>query len=149
VRTWGAGLLLLALISLGAVAAETPSSAYLAYRKALAGAKDIEAVFPYLSRGAAVRLRQDLERMPPGQRGLALQLIQEMMPRDVTILRTKLRDANATLLVRGAVDNPLTPDKRLTMSYGTVTMVREDGRWRFVVEKWESVKPRATPTPGR
>ena len=109
-------------------AAKTPSEAYLGYRAALVKAKSLNDLRPWFSRDGAAKL----EGMPADQRGMMLEMIQDMSSAivNVKVVGEDVKGDTATLRVEGTD----TGDK--SVKKASVDVVREGGVWKFVKESW-------------
>ncbi len=115
-------------VALAQPAPKTPSEAYLGYRAALVKAKSLNDLRPWFSVDGVAKL----ESMPAEQRGMMLEMIQDMSSAitNVKVVGEDVKGDTATLRVEGTD----TGDK--SVQKATVDVVREGGAWKFVKESW-------------
>jgi hypothetical protein len=106
--------------------AREAADAYQAYIKTVMKATSVKDVLPHLSREA---LESGLG-MPESEEEAKelLELIQLMMPKDIKITGAKVEGEKVVLTATGVDEG--------AVANGTITMAREDGRWKVAREQW-------------
>lgn len=129
-----ASVLLVATLALQTTAAlaqpspKTPAEAYLGYRAALVKAKSLNDLRPWFAKEGVTRL----DSMPAAERGMMLEMIQDMSSAitNVKVVGEDVKGDTATLRVEG------TDTGNKSVQKATVSVVREGGVWKFVKESW-------------
>ena len=105
----------------------TASDAYMQYRKALASAKKVDDLFPFISE----TMKKQVQATPADQRGMMFDMM-KMMSEDVTnvkVVKETRTAKGATVTVEGVGS-----DK--SKNTGTITMVTENGGFKVEKESW-------------
>jgi len=112
--------------------AGTPAEAFLAYRKALAGAKSYDAILPYMD----AKSRGMVENMTDEMRAGVFELLKkfEATYSDVAVAGEEVKGETVVLSLTGK-------DPKGQPARGTVPMSKEGSGWKVGAEKWSS-RPR-------
>jgi hypothetical protein len=111
---------------------QTPTQAFEAYRKALAGATSYQEILPFMeSKG-----RQMIERMPAPTQAQMFELLKKFAATysDVAVTGEKVTGDTAVLELSGK-------DPKGQAAKGSVPMSKEPAGWKVGTEKWSS-RPR-------
>lgn len=112
--------------------AQTPASEfYLAYRQAFQAAATLDELFPYLSAAA----RKQVEAIPAADRGQMFEFMKTMgATRDLRILGEEPSGEGIALTVEATAGDG-------THRHGTITLVREEGAFKMLQERWAPASP--------
>jgi hypothetical protein len=123
-----AGVMFVAGSLVGAQVLGEGARFYMEYRAALAKAKAMEDLLPYLSKSRA----QMVEKTPKEDRAKMFGLMKAMDVKDVKVLKESKTDTGYVLEATGK--GPMGPGE----TKGTVTILREGGKLKLDRESWKN-----------
>ena len=114
----------------------SPQERYLDYHKALAAAKDVTAIEPFMSR----KVVNEIRSTPEEQRAMMFGLMKEMTPKTVQVVSEKIDGERAEVNLTGkSSDQPEAASGKVKEeTTGTVKFVLEDGAWKIDKESWNT-----------
>jgi hypothetical protein len=106
---------------------QTGSEFFMAYSAAMAKAKSIDEVLPFMS---AQRVGQ-VKGTPADERAMMFEMIKEMGAKNVKVVKETPSATGATLEATGS-------DPAGGAMKGTITLVKEAGAWKVDKESWSN-----------
>lgn len=126
-------LFALAFSTAAAQADQSPTEAYMELHAKELNAKSYEDLLP-------LRAKDSIAEDKPTsaeEKKMIFPLMHEMIPKVVKVTKETLEGSKATLLVTV----PTQPPNQMGMvetTTGTITLEKEDGKWKLFKEKWDS-----------
>jgi hypothetical protein len=106
---------------------QTASEFYLAYSAAMAKAKTIDELLPYMSKQRV----DQVKGTPADERAMMFDMVKEMGAKNVKVVKETPSAAGATLETTGT-------DGAGGAMKGTITLVKEAGAWKIDKESWSN-----------
>lgn len=113
-----------------AQAADTPRQVYAKSHKAI-----MEGDFEKLTSLMVKEERKKMEKASDKEKKMGMAMLKMMLPKKYKVLSEKITGNTATLKLSGMAKGL---DGKPSMSYGTVLLKKEEGRWKMAKEKWSS-----------
>ncbi len=113
----------------------SPKDTYMKYRAALAKAKEVKEITPFLCKKSCEQINQTPESDKPMMFGF----MKETTPAVVQVISEEIKDDHASLKLSGKEAGLAKADSSVKeTTEGTVTFVKENGEWKIDKENWNS-----------